>query len=120
MHYEFRFFLAALATWRITHLLAREDGPWNALQKVRRGLESRMLGRVVSCFYCLSVWIAVPFALFLGGSVCERVVGWWALSGISILLERTTQGPLELRVEEDFGVLQPDDRGKANNSTEGH
>src|SRR5689334_18760655 len=32
----FRFIVAALATWRITHLIVREDGPWRVIVRIRR------------------------------------------------------------------------------------
>jgi hypothetical protein len=33
-----RFALASLATWRVTHLLAEEDGPWDAVVRARARL----------------------------------------------------------------------------------
>jgi hypothetical protein len=100
MHYAFRFVLAALAVWRVTHLLAREDGPWDVLIRLRRGLGTAMLGSLVGCFYCLSVWVALPFAFFLKGDAAETLVGCLALSGVAILLERLTREQVELKIEE--------------------
>ncbi len=100
MHYAFRFLLATLAVWRVTHLLAREDGPWDLMLRLRRGLGAGMLARLVACFYCLSVWVALPFAWFLKGDAVETLVGWLALSGGASLLERLEGRPLELKVEE--------------------
>ena len=45
-----RFFLAALATWRVCHLLAGEDGPGGIMARLRL-----RLGRLADCFGCLSV-----------------------------------------------------------------
>ena len=101
MHYGFRFLLAALAVWRVTHLVAKEDGPWDLLRRFRRGLGEGMLGKLASCFYCLSIWVALLFAWFLGGSLVERIVGWWALSGAAVLLERVTAEPFEFKVEDN-------------------
>src|SRR5437016_2834288 len=42
MHYSFRFLLAALAVWRVTHMLVREDGPWEILVRFRRGLRLQL------------------------------------------------------------------------------
>jgi hypothetical protein len=105
-HYVVRFILAALAIWRLTSLLAHEDGPWNIIRKFRRSLRSWHLGEVVSCFYCLSVWIALPFAWFVGGTPVEIVVVWWALSGAAILLERVTDYRNNFGLEENGEVLQ--------------
>jgi Protein of unknown function (DUF1360) len=101
MHYAFRFLLATLAVWRITHMLAREEGPLNVLQRFRNKLGSGTLGRLVVCFYCLSIWVALPFAWFLRGNTAETLVGWLALSGGAILLERLAREPVELKIEED-------------------
>lgn len=101
MHYAFRFLLAVLAVWRITHMLAHEDGPWDILRHLRRRIGTGMLSRLFACFYCLSIWVALPFAWFLKGDAAETFVGWLALSGGAILLERAAREPVELKVEED-------------------
>jgi hypothetical protein len=85
-----RLLLAVLATWRVTHLLALEDGPWDAVTRLRARLGAGMLGRLMDCFYCLSVWMAVPFAFFVGRTAVEVLVAWLAVSGGACLLERAT------------------------------
>ncbi len=97
MPYGFRLLLATLAVWRITHLLAKEDGPWLLFDRLRRIVP----GQLLSCFYCLSVWLAVPFVWFTGGSLLEKFVTWWALSGAAVLLERVTEKPFELEIKEE-------------------
>jgi len=82
--------IAALCVWRITHLFYGEDGPWNLLARLRRWAGSGFWGDLLDCFYCLSLWIAIPFAYFLGERWGERLVLWPALSGAAILLERLT------------------------------
>jgi hypothetical protein len=101
MHYTFRFVLATLAVWRLTHLLSHEDGPWGILRRLRRALGDGMGGELVACFYCLSIWVALPFAWFLEGNTTETIVGWLALSGGSVLLERLNREPLEFKIEEE-------------------
>ena len=68
---------------------------------MRRVLGTGMLGKLVGCFYCLSIWIALPFAWFLKGDPVETFVGWLALSGGAVLLERLTNKPLELKIQEE-------------------
>lgn len=87
------FIVAALAVWRITHLLQAEDGPWQMIVRFRRALGSGMWGSLLDCFYCLSVWIAVPFAVIVGASWRERLLLWPALSGAAILMERMGETP---------------------------
>ncbi len=46
-----RFALSVLAVWRVTHLLAREDGPGDVVYRLRRRLGETTLGRLMDCFY---------------------------------------------------------------------
>jgi hypothetical protein len=85
-----RFSLSALAVWRATHLLAEEDGPWDMIASLRAWLGSGMLGRLMDCFYCLSLWIALPFAVLTSNSWLGIAVHWLALSGAACLLEKST------------------------------
>ncbi|MGA7913965.1 MAG: DUF1360 domain-containing protein [Candidatus Acidiferrales bacterium] len=82
--------IGILGVWRVTHLLQAEDGPGNLLARVRRALGAGNLGQLVDCFYCLSVWVAIPFAWVLGPSWRARLFLWPALSGAAILLQRVT------------------------------
>ena len=82
--------LGILGVWRVTHLLHGEDGPWDLLARLRRTVGAGWGERLLDCFYCLSLWIAIPFAYFLGEQWKERLVLWPALSGAAILLERMT------------------------------
>lgn len=82
--------LAVLAVWRVTHLLNAEDGPADVFVRLRRLVGSGLLGRLMDCFYCLSLWVALPFAWALGGTTFERALLWFGLSGGAILLERAT------------------------------
>lgn len=84
----FRFALAALATWRVTHLLAKEDGPSNVIFRMRQALGNGFFGKLTDCFHCLSLWVAVPTAFFVGGTAVEWCVSWLAISGAACLLER--------------------------------
>lgn len=89
MH-AFRFALAVLSIWRITHLLQAEDGPWNVVVHLRQRAGPGFWGQLLDCFYCLSVWVAAPFAIMLGGKPSAAILLWPALSGGAILLERST------------------------------
>ena len=83
-----RFALAALAVWRLTHLLAQEDGPFDAIVLLRRALGQNALGHLMDCFYCLSLWIAAPAAFVVCRTGPETVLVWLALSGTACLLNR--------------------------------
>ena len=87
-----RFCLAALAVWRLTHLFAEEDGPWEVIARVRARLGAGVLGRLMDCFYCLSLWVSLPIAVWLSNGWIGLLVHWQALSGAACLFQRATGG----------------------------
>jgi hypothetical protein len=89
----FVFLIAVLAVWRVTHLVVVEDGPWDVLRHLRALGERVGLERLINCFLCCSVWVAIPFALLIAHGWKEIVIVLPALSGGAILLERVTQKP---------------------------
>jgi len=93
-HFWVRFVLAALATWRVSHLLANEDGPGHLIARLRASLEGAVIGGLVDCFGCLSIWVAIPFAFFVAGGSLQLIVTWLALSGAAFLLERMRPEPV--------------------------
>ncbi len=105
-----RFLLAAFAVWRMSHLLAHEDGPGDLALKLRLKLGAAwsehslpdgryeagwegidFWSKLICCPLCLSVWLAVPFALWVGSfsfpSLVDAVVTWLAISGAASALE---------------------------------
>ncbi|HEY4087537.1 MAG TPA: hypothetical protein VGM43_16460 [Bryobacteraceae bacterium] len=76
------FVLGTFAVWRITHLFSEEDGPWDVFARLRR-----VAGRILDCFYCFSLWVALPAAWGLGNGWREGLLLWPALSASSIFLE---------------------------------
>jgi hypothetical protein len=92
------FVLSVLATWRITHLLAKEDGPADVVFRLRARLGSGSAGKLMDCFNCLSVWIAAPIALLTCRKPSHRTLVWLALSGGACILERAVQ---------ESAILQP-------------
>jgi hypothetical protein len=84
--------IGILGVWRVTHLLQAEDGPWDFVVRLRGYAGTGMWGRLMDCFYCLSLWIALPFAWLCGEGWTERLVLWPALSAGAIFLERVNGG----------------------------
>src|SRR5205823_781144 len=82
--------LSIFGVWRVTHLLWGEDGPGDMVVRLRRLAGDGFFGRVLDCFYCLSLWVAAPFALGIAVTWPDRAVAWIGLSGGAILLERLT------------------------------
>jgi len=97
-----RFVAAAFTTWRISHLLAYEDGPADLIVRLRARTGMGPLGRLMDCFQCLSLWLAAPIAAFVSQRPADLVLTWMALSGAACLLERlghesiTMQGTSEV------------------------
>ena len=87
-------FLGILAVWRIAYLLTSEAGPWNLLGRLRQGLQSAFHTELVTCLYCVSVWIAAPLAFFISNSWKERLLLWPALSAGAIVVEHTVHREL--------------------------
>ena len=83
----YRLALGILGVWRIAHLLQAEDGPWDSVVRLRAWAGQGVIGSAMDCFHCLSLWIALPFALLLGAAWIEQLLLWPALSAGAILLE---------------------------------
>jgi Protein of unknown function (DUF1360) len=92
-----RLVLAVLATWRITHLLAMEDGPADIIFRLRRRLGNHFFGKLVDCFHCLSLWVAAPAACLVMRHWLEWPLFWLAISGAACLLERQGNGPVTIQ-----------------------
>ena len=84
------FILSILAVWRITHLLGKEDGPFDIVFLLRKKAGAGFFGNLLDCFYCLSIWVALPFGLWLGSNWYEKILVWLAVSGAACLLEQAT------------------------------
>ena len=80
------FLLCTLAVWRISHLLAQEDGPFDVVFRLRRKVGQGFFGTLLDCFLCLSLWIALPFAFLIADIWIDRVVAWISLSGGAAIL----------------------------------
>jgi len=103
------FAMSALSVWRITHLLQAEDGPWDLVVRLRVHAGEGFWARLLDCFYCLSLWIALPFAITLGHGWREKMLLWPALSGAACLLQQatgSTTAPYFAHTEENNVMLR--------------
>lgn len=89
----YRLLLGVLCVWRITHLFQAEDGPWNVIASIRRAADDSFWGRLLDCFYCLSLWVSIPVAWVIGRTTEERILQWLAFSAGAILAERSAGMP---------------------------
>ena len=95
------FLIYCLATWRISSLLVREDGPFFIFRKLREltGIEHDEDGNIellpenlwaglLSCVWCTSVWVAFVWVIFWYLAPWSVWVAVWpALSAGAILLD---------------------------------
>lgn len=88
------FIIAALAVWRISHMIANEYGPFEMFERLQSWAGVKVfthdetntpIGNLLLCPLCLSVWFAIPFAVWLGGDT--PVLWWLGLSGAASALE---------------------------------
>lgn len=116
-----RFVLAVLATWRITHLLASEDGPGELVARFRARLGGGLAGRLMDCFKCLSLWVAAPMTFFVCRRPLDMLLTWLALSGAACLLERIGHEPVIIQPmsqEKEGGIEDGMLRSEPNNTQE--
>ena len=113
-----RFVVAVLATWRVTHLLANEDGPADLIVRFRARLGHGLVGKLMDCFDCLSLWVAAPVGLFVSQNPLQWLLVWLALSGAACLLEHAVQKPVLIQPmpqttpgDTDYGMLRSETGG---------
>ena len=111
--------VGVLAVWRLSHLLVSEAGPWRVLEWTRRRFAGSVFSDLVNCFYCLSVWVSVPFAFLLNGTWKGRLLLWPALSAGAIIIERTLHSgtfasePIYYEDQEEPHVLRQEQDGES-------
>jgi hypothetical protein len=80
------FLISTLAIWRLSYLFSHEDGPFDVVIKFRKLLGHGFFGSLLDCFYCLSLWISIPFAVLLTNEWLDGIIIWLALSGGACIL----------------------------------
>jgi hypothetical protein len=82
------FAVGALATWRLAHLVAREDGPADLVFRLRLAAGQGLLAEAMDCFHCVALWVAAPLALVVADSAATWLVAWLGLAGAASMAER--------------------------------
>jgi hypothetical protein len=83
------FLLALLGTYRLAHMIAMEDGPFDAFSAWRDKVgQSSWVGRGLHCPLCLSFWLALPMALAWQVSV----ISWLGIAGGCLVLHLALYG----------------------------
>ena len=103
----FRFLIAALATWRVSFLLAREEGPRKIFASLREKSKASFSGKLLECVKCTGMWVSIPLAFFVNGSWLELLVIWLALAGVTAVIDEFTRPPFEWQETKEDGLLPP-------------
>ena len=92
----FLFLLLTLACYRLSQLIAIDEGPASMLLNLRArlgaydrradGEAKTNLGRGISCPHCVGIWIALPLAAIGFGLHGGTLVWWLAIAGGQSLL----------------------------------
>jgi hypothetical protein len=106
--------VATLAVWRVTHLIVAEDGPGDVIARMRGAAGTSMLGALMDCFSCASLWVAAPAALVLSQSWSEFVLSWLAISGGAMLAQKATAAPADTRAAAAMPVMIASSEGLAD------
>lgn len=104
--------MSSLACWRLTYMLVEEKGPYGIFERLRDHLVvvgtrvivvdgkativpdrmgKNVLGEILVCIYCCSVWVAIPFGVYLAyidGNWLSFPIHWLGLSACTILVEK--------------------------------
>lgn len=94
MDHYYAFLVGTCAVWRVTHAVTEEHGPGHVLDRVRGALGDGAWRTLLGCFYCASVWIALPVAALIGtltgSGLEEKALLWLGLSGAACIVQRVT------------------------------
>ena len=71
--------------------MSKEDGPFDIVYLLRKKAGAGFFGSLLDCFYCVSIWVALPFGIFLASTMGEKIIYWLAVSGMACLLEQATE-----------------------------
>ena len=97
------YIIFSLATWRLSSLLANEDGPFDMFIKLRHSMGvsydatstpygTNVVSRAMLCIWCSSLWIALAFSYFFAGFSWELPIYTLAISTGAIITERFING----------------------------
>ena len=80
------FALAVLAVYRVAHMAAREDGPFDVFARLReRAGQKTWVGRGLHCVLCISFWLSLPAAFLTG---LPWFLAWLGIAGGVLVLHK--------------------------------
>lgn len=86
--------VAILASYRVAHAIAREEGPFSVFANLRGRLDPNQatwLGRGITCAACVSVWtslVVVLMILYLPEALTIPLMFWLGVAGGALILNK--------------------------------
>lgn len=99
------FVILCLATWRVSVLFSKEEGPFDVFKRLREktGIQHddngevlmiphKFFAELLSCVWCTSIWVGAFWGLFWLAlpNVCIAFAILFAFSSAAILIDRLT------------------------------
>jgi hypothetical protein len=85
-----KYLIIVVVVWRLTHLITAEDGPFDLIINLRKLLGNSFFGKLMDCFYCMSIWFGLLCAWYAGDGIMEIIILTLYYSGASLILEKLT------------------------------
>jgi len=90
------FALSVLAVYRVSHMIANEDGPLDVFVFIReRAGQKSWIGRGLNCVLCISFWLsAIPAAMtilsvgFFRSNFESFILYWFAIAGGVLVIHK--------------------------------
>lgn len=91
-----RLAVASLAVYRIAHMLAREDGPFDLFNLWREWIGQRnWIGRGFHCVLCISFWLsllAMAWVMFCRNVFLDALMIWLSIAGLVLIFHQLEGG----------------------------
>lgn len=90
-----RVVIVALAAYRVSRMIALEDGPFDLFSRFRskfdkpKGVPLNWIERGVSCPLCVGIYISIGMYFLSGWDVVNLVVFILAVAGLQTFLQRS-------------------------------
>lgn len=86
------FVLISLAVWRVSRIIALENGPFDFMDRIRHAIGAHKgetwIQQGIVCIGCISFWVGMIAAVIAGGSWPQIIVRGLAFSAVSVILMR--------------------------------
>lgn len=89
MQFLISFMLCTFAVYRVAYMIAFEEGPFDLFSRWREFVGQKdWIGRGFHCPLCMSWWLAGLAGLYLGETVVQSILYWFAVAGATLLLHK--------------------------------